>query len=79
MNFQALVETSTREKDNMVNATRYCKAFGKRLDRWLENKESSVLLQTISQQLGVKAAGSKDSKIPQIPGIIETRRNSSKH
>ena len=74
MNYTALVETSQRSEDNMVNVTKYCQAFGKRLDNWLRLKETAVLLQTLSQQLGLKAACSNGSKIPQIPGIIESKR-----
>lgn len=49
MNYQALVETSTREKDNKVNATRYCQAFGKEFSEFQRLPSTAILLNTIEQ------------------------------
>lgn len=63
MNYTALVETSMRATDNMVNATKYCKAFGKEWRDFSRLQSTTVLANTIAQTYDV-----------QKTHIIETRR-----
>lgn len=64
-NLNALVETSKRAKDDMVNATRYCQAFGKRLQHFFDNEQTQELLKTLETKITGKSA------------IMETRRGRS--